>query len=278
MNINKKILTSLLLLLVIVKISSQEKRSFFFAEIRDKFDFLPDVHIINKETKGGTFTNINGEFKIKAKENDTLSISIVGYKSMTWVVKKEHFGIKRNLIFLEKKSIDLDEVEIKETELIGSLVSDSKLVKHEKHIDAETLDLPNAGLPKLTVAERRLYTATNGMPSAVMFTGLGFVMSPDYMINLISGRIKKLRKLKDIETLETHVKKLKLNYTHYITDELKIKKDHVYQFIHFLTEDNGFQMEFQKGEFAVIEFIKSKSVEFKKLKPEDYNKNTTLGG
>ncbi len=278
MNINKKILTSLLLLLVIVKINSQEKRSFFFAEIRDKFDFLPDVHIINKETKSGTFTNINGEFKIKAKENDSLSISFVGYKSIVWVVKKEHFGIARNVIYLEKKAIDLDEVEIKETDLIGSLSSDTKLVRHEKHIDAETLNLPNAGLPKLTVAERRLYTATNGMPAAVAFTGLGFIMSPDYMLNLISGRIKKLRKLKDIEDLETRVKGLKHQYTDYITSDLKIKEDHVYQFIYFLTEDSNFNSEFQKGEFAVIEFIKSKSSEFKKLKPEVYNKNATLGG
>ncbi|WP_176829747.1 carboxypeptidase-like regulatory domain-containing protein [Tenacibaculum sp. MAR_2009_124] len=258
--------------------SSQEKRAFFFAEIRDKFDFLPDVHIINTQTKNGTFTNVNGEFKINAKENDSLSISFVGYKNITWVVKKQHFGIKRNVIYLEKKSIDLNEVEIRKTDLIGSLASDSKLVKHEKQIDAETLDLPFAGIPKLTVAERRLYTATNGMPSAVMFTGFGFIMSPDYMLNIISGRIKKLRKLKDIEDLESLVKKLKQSYTHYIIGELNINEDHVYQFIYFLAQDRGFKLELQKGEFAVIEFIKSKSLEFKKLKSDFYNKNTTLGG
>lgn len=39
---------------------------------------IPDAHIVNKTSKQGTFTNIDGKFKLEAGDYDEIEISHVG--------------------------------------------------------------------------------------------------------------------------------------------------------------------------------------------------------
>ena len=232
-----------------------------YADVKDKVGHVFNAHVVNLNTKQGTFTNESGEFRILAKQHDSLQISFVGYKSTLLIVNLHHFGIQKNTFELVKTAFELDEISIKKNNLLGYLTSDSKNIKIEKKIDAKTLKLPYAGSRILTPAERRLYTAMGGRN----------LLSIDYIINSISGRITKLRKLKTIESLEVKVKNLKNTYSKHIVKEYHIKESDVYKFIYFCTADEHFNQVYNSGDINMILFLKKKSEVFKKLHSNNYN-------
>lgn len=231
-----------------------QERKMFFGKTIDDLGNLASVHIINKNTNTATSSNINGEFRIFAQPNDTIKFTFVGYKTHTLLLKNSDFGINEKQIHLKKEIIELDEIELKKHNLTGSLSSDVKNVNTKKEINAKSLMLPNANAKKLTQAERRLYTAMGGG-----------VLGIDYIINLLSGRIKKLKKLKKIEENERQITYLKNSFTNYIIKDLKIKTNEVYRFIYFCQEDKDYKNINHKSEFTIIDFLKKKSIEFKKL-------------
>lgn len=256
----KKTLFIIIVLIFSTKISSQNKRTFFYASIYDEIGVVSNAHIINLNTKQGTFSNDNGEFRILATKNDSLQISFVGYETKIFILNTNHFGIQENKIELKKVPLELDEVEIKKHNLLGYISSDSKHIKSEKEINAETLNLPFAGSRILTPAERRLYTATGG----------GNILSVDRIINLISGRIKKLKKDKALEGLERRIQYIHNNYHILIQYELKILEKDILRFIYFAESANDFKPLLLKNEVAMISFLREKATEFKKLNFETY--------
>ena len=199
---NHKLILSFLLL-ISININAQQSRKFLYAELKDKVGFVVNAHIVNTNTNKGTYTNDNGEFRILAKPNDSLKISYIGYKTKTIKVKITHFGIQKNIFTFEKTPYELDEVHVKKHDLLGYLSTDSKNIKTEKVIDAKSLNLPYAGIKKLTPAERKLQTAKGG--STPFSIGTYNSLSLDYIINSISGRIKKLKKGLVLELSLIHI-------------------------------------------------------------------------
>ena len=130
----KNILPSIICLFFIIKATAQESRKFFYATIQDEVSVVSNAHVINLNTKQGTFTNNNGEFRVLAKANDTLQISFVGYETKNFVVDVNHFGMQENYIQLKKVPIELDEVAIKKHNLLGHISSDTKHIKSEKEM------------------------------------------------------------------------------------------------------------------------------------------------
>ncbi|MDE0536746.1 carboxypeptidase-like regulatory domain-containing protein [Tenacibaculum sp. L6] len=246
-----------------IKVLSQERRAFLYASIYDEISAVSNTHIINLNTKQGTFTNDNGEFRILAKPNDSLQISFVGYETKIFKVDSNHFGIQQNKIELKKVAIELDEVEIKEHNLLGYISSDTKHIKTEKEINAESLNLPYAGSRILTPAERRWHTATTS------YSGIPV----DPLLNWISGRLKKLKKEKAIEDTEKRIQHIRNNYRVYILHELKIIPEDLTRFIYFIENTNNFSPSLLADEIMMISFLKLKSDEFKKLNPQNYKPN-----
>ncbi|CAM1333042.1 carboxypeptidase-like regulatory domain-containing protein [Tenacibaculum aestuariivivum] len=265
----KKLLLFVLVLLSFLKIQSQENRTFLYGEVKDKIGVLFKANVINLNTKQGTFTNKNGEFKILAKLNDSLKISFVGYKPKVFVVKINYFGIQKNTFNLLKIIYKLDEVHLKKHNLLGFLTSDSKNINSKRKINAKTLNLPYAETKKLTPAERTLQTAMGG--SKPFTIGIANVVSLDYILNSVSGKIKKLRKLKTIETLEIKVAKIKNTYATFIIKEYYIKESDLYRFIYFCTTDKKFNHIYNSNEINMILFLKNKAEVFKKLNSNNYN-------
>lgn len=257
----KNILPSIICLFFIIKATAQESRKFFYATIQDEVSAVSNAHVINLNTKQGTFTNNNGEFRVLAKANDTLQISFVGYETKNFVVDVNHFGMQENYIQLKKVPIELDEVAIKKHNLLGHISSDTKHIKSEKEINAETLNLPFAGSRILTPAERRLHTATSS------YGGIAI----DPLLNWISGRIKKLKKFKAIEDREKRIENIRSNYHILIEHELKVLKEDIDRFIYFAESANDFNPFYLNNDVAMITFLQKKSKEFKKLNPEKYN-------
>ncbi|RLK02210.1 carboxypeptidase-like regulatory domain-containing protein [Tenacibaculum discolor] len=258
----KNILPSIICLFFIIKTTAQESRKFFYATIQDEVSVVSNAHVINLNTKQGTFTNNNGEFRILAKVSDTLQISFVGYETKNVVVNINNFGIQENYIQLKKVPIELDEVAIKKHNLLGYISSDTKHIKSEKEINAETLNLPFAGSRILTSAERRLHTATSSY---------GGIIPVDLLLNWMSGRLKKLKKFKAIEDREKRIENIRNNYHIVIEHEIKILKEDIDRFIYFAESADDFNTLYLNNEVAMITFLQQKSEEFKKLNPKKYN-------
>ncbi|WP_028888954.1 carboxypeptidase-like regulatory domain-containing protein [Tenacibaculum ovolyticum] len=240
------------------KTQSQENRSFLYATVKDKIGPVINAHILNKNTKQGTFTNENGEFRILAKSNDRLQISFVGYETSIFNIEIKHFGIQKTIFELLKTNYELDEVTIKQNNLLGYLSADSKNIKTEKKINAQTLKLPYAGSRIMTPAERRLRTASGG-----------FGIHP--LLNWISGRTKRLKKLKIIEDLELKINQIKNTYHLQIIKELDINETDIYRFIYYCESDKNFIKAYNSSDINMIRFLKNKAETFKKLNPENYN-------
>jgi len=251
------------------KIQSQEQRSFLYASVNDKIGPVINAHILNKNTNQGTFTNESGAFRILAKSNDSIQISFIGYKTSVISVKINHFGIQRTIFNLFKTTYELDEIDINKHNLLGFLSSDSKKIKTKKEVNAKTLKLPYAGSRIMTPAERKLHTAMGG--GTPFKIGLVNAISVDYILNSISGRIKKLRKLKTIESLEKKVTKIKNTYTIPILKEFEIRESDIYKFIYFCAADEKFNYIYNSSEINVIRFLKKKAEMFKNLNPNNYN-------
>ncbi|WGH76677.1 carboxypeptidase-like regulatory domain-containing protein [Tenacibaculum tangerinum] len=240
---------------------SQKHRKFFYATLQDEMGAVANAHVINLTTKQGTFTNDHGKFRILAIPNDTLKISFVGYETKKIVVAIHHFGIQENHIKLKKVPIELEEVELKKHDLTGFIALDSKHIKSEKEINAETLNLPFAGSRILTPAERRLHTA--------MTSSAGIPLDP--LLNWMSGRLKKLKKLKAIEDTEKRVQNIRTNYRLYISNELSILQEDIERFIYFAEGADDFNSFYLNDEMSMIEFLQKKSIVFKKLNPKNYH-------
>lgn len=247
-------------LLSTLSLSSQERKALYGTTL-DAVKSINNAHIINLNTGQGTLSNNNGEFRIFAQPKDSIKISFLGYETKIWVITLDHFGIQKNKITLIKTPIELDEVKLRKNNFLGYIETDVNDVKIKEEVSAESLNLPYAGSRILTVAERRLHTATTSSG--------GIPIDP--LLNWISGRTKKLKKLKVIEDKEKRILRLFNNYKLYINQELKILNEDTYLFVSYCEEDKDFNSLFFKDQISMAHFLQDKSEKFKKLNPKKYN-------
>lgn len=118
----------LFLLLFSVSISAQEKN--IQGTVLSQRGYQPTIHanVVNLNSLKVTKTNANGVFTILAKVNDTLHISLEGYKSLKIKVTNEWFLSGTNKVYVQDLSNELDEVVINTLKLTGILSVDSKLI------------------------------------------------------------------------------------------------------------------------------------------------------
>ncbi|CAL2078712.1 CarboxypepD_reg-like domain-containing protein [Tenacibaculum sp. 190524A02b] len=139
-----KTLVTTFLLFCITTISSyaQTNRKPIYGVISDKIGVLPNVHIINLNSKQATYTNDYGAFKIPAKTTDSLRFSFIGYETKIVMLTETHFGIHENKFTIEKTTYTLDEVEVKKHNLLGSITSDIRKTPKDRRAEAlqKTMD------------------------------------------------------------------------------------------------------------------------------------------
>ena len=82
---------------------------------------IPSVHVINLSQVVGVITDESGKFEIKAKLNDTLYLSYLGFKSIKVRVTNDLIKFKNSKIQLTELAYALEEVIIKPYELTGYL-------------------------------------------------------------------------------------------------------------------------------------------------------------
>ncbi len=149
---------------------------------------LVGANIFNLTSLRGTATDNNGQFDIKAKANDTIYISHLGYQSIKLHITNDLLKGNELAIELHKKVEQLEEVVVKTHQLIGVLEIDIKNVPKDKNARIHINGLPQTyevGKPK---------KANYSSPLAAIFQPL------DFVYNLFGKEPKQLRKLKKLRS------------------------------------------------------------------------------
>ena len=148
---------------------------------------LESVNIVNLNQVKGTTTNINGEFKITAKVNDTLHFSYLGFKSIKVRVTNDWLKFGSSKIELTELALALEEVVVNQLRLTGYLEVDIKQVP----IINDNYRYSISGLPSTGYEAAR--------PSAITKV-LGSIFNPaDFLHRMFGKKPNELRKLKKMK-------------------------------------------------------------------------------
>lgn len=223
------------------------------------------IHVFNKTAQKYTITDQRGEFKIIARVNDTVVLSAVQFKLHTLVVTTKMLKEKQ-FIVMEDHVNELDEVFIK-PKLSGDLLADSKRIKTKDQVTAKTLGLPNAEVKPPTQAERRLQTASNFSPSlGGSLGGIGGAVGLDAVINAISGRTKKLKKIVKDERKTIREQYIIEEYGDVIIKDFHVPTEELHRFVFYASEDELFKSIVSTKSYIIIyDFMQVKANNYLKI-------------
>lgn len=216
---------------------------------------MSEINIINLSTNFGTVNNAEGKFEITVAVGDELLFSSIQYEPKYVTINQEIFDKRWFQVKLVPAINELQPVTISNIDLSGSLVSDIELVETEPYFSNSTFGLPEP-LPRLSVEDRRLYTATTG----------GFGIIPlGLILNAISGRLKKLKRLKDYAELDRLVESgMNSMEIDFFVSECDVPKIYVASFIYFCAENSDFRTLLNSGnELDLVKFYKEQAHLFK---------------
>lgn len=149
---------------------------------------LEGVNIVNLNQVKGTATDHLGAFEIRAKANDTLHFSYLGYKSIKVRVTNDWLKFGVTQIEMTELALALEEVVINQLRLTGYLEVDVKQVPLKSNYRYSISGLSNKG-----------YEAGAKSPNAVTKV-LGAIFNPaDFLYNIFGSKPNELRKLKQMK-------------------------------------------------------------------------------
>jgi hypothetical protein len=183
---------------------------------------LINCKIINRTAANTTvYSNANGFFEIVVTLNDTLQ-----YIYSNELVKTQ---------VITAKVIDKEWLEVNITKGINML--DEVILSHRTDINAVSLGISKPGIMQPTVFERRLLTAGDFKPIHLLGL-LGGSLEIDPIINAISGRTKKLKKLVAFEKVAEAVKFLENKYSLFMVSKFKIDQAKATSFFVYVAEES----------------------------------------
>ncbi len=152
---------------------------------------IQNVNVINLNKVTGTITNTMGNFEIAVSLNDTLHLSLIGFKSLEIRVTNDWIKNKTTKIQMTEKAIALEEVVVHPYNLTGYLEVDSKLIPIQENY--------RYSISGLTTG----YEAGEYSPGAFGRV-LGSIFNPaDMLYNFFGKKTRELRKLKEIKKDDT---------------------------------------------------------------------------
>ncbi len=214
------------------------------------------VVIQNTTTERATITDLDGNFSIQVRLNDTLVFSAVQFKRKLLPVTKALWDSPFVVVPLEEFINELQGVTVNPYNLSGRLDADITGLKLEKDVSAEALELPNANVKIITQNERKLYEAS---------TGSGLVpLNP--IINAITGRTKMLKNRVKVNRVYARTQRVQQFYVDsiFMTD-LRLPKDKIPDFMYFCEVDEQFQQTVDTHDkLKIWEFLVQKSAIYRR--------------
>ena len=152
---------------------------------------LANVNIININKVIGTISNYKGDFEIKVSVNDTLHLSLIGFKSIKVRVTNDWIKNKVTRIQMTEKAIALEEVLIRPYDLTGYLEIDSRLIPTKENYRYSISGLSEG------------YEAGETAPSAFGRV-MGSIFNPaDMLYNFFGKKPKELKRIKEMKKDDT---------------------------------------------------------------------------
>ena len=147
---------------------------------------LADANIVNLNQVIGTTTNDDGVFDIRAKVNDTLHLSYIGYKSIKVRVTNDWIKFGNTEIEMTDLALALEEVVVNQLKLTGYLEVDIKQIPIRTNNRFRISGLPNQG-----------YEAGQ---TNVVNKVLGAIFNPaDFLYKMFGKKPNQMRKLKEMK-------------------------------------------------------------------------------
>jgi hypothetical protein len=151
-------------------------------------EVLDRVNIVNLNQVIGTSTDDDGKFEIRAKANDTLHFSYLGYKSIKVRVTNDWLKFGETQIQMTELALALEEVVVTQLKLTGFLEVDIAQVPVKTNYRYSISGLSNTGYE----------AGTNG--GGAINKVLGAIFNPaDFLYNMFGKKPKELRKLKQMK-------------------------------------------------------------------------------
>lgn len=167
--------------------------------------------------------NDNG-IEIKARTGDRLLFASASFENYITEVSSQNISDRKIEVNVNNDIVDLEAVTV--------------------HKSVENYSLFNTGVKPMTTSERRLFVSSYEKKSAKEyyndFIEKGLVLRTDPLINMITGRHKKLKQALNIEQQGSTVELLENNYGHYLLSQLEIAPDQLEVFIYFVAERNKY--------------------------------------
>ncbi len=207
---------------------AQERRKTIVGRIVSDSLTVDKVHIVNKNSQQGTYTNSYGDFAIPVQLDDTLVFSSIQFNTYRRIISEIDLRQLQLIIALQSKTNELEEVIVKS-------------VSYTKG-----LDLPNANKKPLVAEENRLNAHNkSSAPVVALATLLNQRGGIDNLFYLLSGqrkRDRKLRSLKNQEKLEKQkLETANLIRSHFgddfFIDSLKLSEEQIDDFIQVVLTD-----------------------------------------
>jgi len=180
----------LLFLIVFILSSSTIFSQNLVATVENSSDNKPisSVHVINLTQVVGVITDKQGKFEIRAKLNDTLYLSYLGFKSIKVRVTNDLLKFENSKIQLTELAYALEEVIVKPYELTGYLEIDAKNVPVSQSFRYSIPGLPSRGYEG--------GSRNSGAFSKV----INSIFNPvDFLYNLFGKNPRQLKKLKQMK-------------------------------------------------------------------------------
>jgi hypothetical protein len=213
---------------------------------------VENIHVINKTAKVFTISNINGDFKISVKLNDTLVFSSVQHITKTLVIDEAIVLKKSVKVVLEEQINQLKEVIVGKT-LSGNLLKDIDNTEGVPPINFYDVGIPGYTGKIATQSERRLNEAT---------TGGGFIpLNP--ILNAISGRTKMLKKQVALEAKDELLFSIKTRLSKVFFELNPLEESLITDFFYFCQEDENFMMAcHNQSDLIIVQFLEIKHKQY----------------
>lgn len=185
----KKIALFIALVCLTTTVFSQDENATIIGQVLNDADDRPieGVHVINLNQVVGTLTNDKGEFSLKARVNDTLYFSYLGFKSIRVRVTNDWMQYGEIKIKMTELGIALEEVVVRPVQLTGYLQVDARIIPIYDNYRYSISGL-NTG-----------YEGGRSHPGAVGKV-LSSVFNPaDFLYNVFGKRPAQMRKLRQMK-------------------------------------------------------------------------------
>jgi len=242
----------LLLILPFLLFSQAKPQKQMRGIVMYKDSIIQDVTVINKNLGKFSRTNSNGFFKVSATKGDTLLFSHLSFSTFSKKITYELLEQDTLRIQVPDMSNRLEEVQ----------------VNAYPNINVVSVGIIDEKPNRLTKNQRRLKTAGDFKPIHLLSI-LGGSLPLDPIINKISGRTKKLKKLVKFDQDEKIFDFIVDTYEEYIKGGLGILEEEFTRFVYVLASDPFIQSSIEEGYSSQLKFfIQNAAIPFKSTTAE----------